>query len=68
MVVKSYVMGKHFYLPSVPAHIEGIGIASIRNIALRYHGVTNFNYDKNVFQASVLLSSEETDSELSEEN
>jgi two-component system sensor histidine kinase AgrC len=60
--------GEAFLSTKRPSHIEGIGIASIRNIALRYHGVTNFNYDKNVFQASVLLSSEETDSELSEEN
>lgn len=60
--------GEAFLSTKRPTHVEGIGIASIRNIALRYHGVTNFNYDKNVFQASVLLSSEETDSELSDEN
>jgi two-component system sensor histidine kinase AgrC len=60
--------GEAFLSTKRPTHVEGIGIASIRNIAMRYHGVTNFNYDKNIFQASVLLSSEETDSELSEEN
>lgn len=37
---------------------EGIGIASIRSIALQYGGMTKFTYNKNIFQASVLLTSE----------
>ena len=34
---------------------EGIGIASVRNLAERYHGVANFTYQDGIFEASVLL-------------
>jgi signal transduction histidine kinase len=47
--------GEAFISTKRKERVEGIGIASIKSIALRYHGVTKFAYNKNVFQASVLL-------------
>lgn len=35
---------------------EGIGIASIQNIAVQYNGIASFRYDNTMFYASVLLS------------
>lgn len=34
---------------------DGVGIASVRNIAQRYHGASSFSYQGDVFSASVLL-------------
>ena len=47
--------GEAFISTKRQERVEGIGIASIKSIALRYHGVTKFAYSKNMFQASVLL-------------
>ncbi|MCH4157717.1 MAG: ATP-binding protein [Acidaminococcaceae bacterium] len=47
--------GEAFISTKRQEQVEGIGIASIRSIALRYRGVTKFTYNKNIFQASVLL-------------
>ena len=51
--------GEAFISTKRQEQVEGIGIASIRSIALRYRGVTKFTYNKNVFQASVLLNPEQ---------
>ncbi len=34
---------------------KGIGIASVLNITEKYHGVSRFTYENQVFQASLLL-------------
>lgn len=34
---------------------KGIGIASVLNIAEKYHGVSRFTYENHIFQASLLL-------------
>ena len=36
-------------------NVEGIGIASIRNITEKYNGVIKISYDNNIFQVYVML-------------
>lgn len=44
---------------STKSNHTGLGIASIKNIAKKYNGVTLFEYDKQVFHVSVMLNPKE---------
>lgn len=43
------------FLSSKESKREGIGVASVRAVAEKYHGIAKFTYQDGVFQASVLL-------------
>lgn len=43
---------------------NGTGTASVRNIALQYHGIADFKYESGVFYASVFLNPGVTEAEM----
>ncbi len=43
------------FLSSKESDREGVGVASVRAVAEKYHGIAKFTYQDGVFQASVLL-------------